>query len=92
MENKEKILYNYFLQGSKKIAKIPKEKTHRRKLFKSIKTEYPVFMHPYIFGNMTDEESKVSGKLINIFKNNRVNRFRRFMLKVKGFLVNEIFC
>ncbi|MHA2280231.1 MAG: hypothetical protein ACXAC5_05155 [Promethearchaeota archaeon] len=84
MENKEKILYRYFC-GSKKIARIPKDKIHRQKLLDNIKTVHPTFMHPYAFGMMSNEEAKVSKSLIDMFKNNRVSGLRRFAMKVKGF-------
>ena len=86
METKEKILYKYFLSGSKKIVRISKDKIHRQRLFDSIKTTYPNFMHPYLCGRMNDEEAEVSKNLIDVFKNNLISKFRRFMIKIKRFL------
>ena len=83
--NKEcKILYRYFLGIDGRINKIPfREKKHRAKLFEDIQKVFPGYMKGYssIYGNAPGEDDTVL-KVINIFKNNRVGWFKRFMGRV----------
>jgi len=83
MNKKEKILYRYFLQAPKKIFKIPKKDEHKERLTDCVRTVFPTFMHPYAFGMMSNEETKVAESLIDTFENHKVKK--RLIDRIRGF-------